>query len=210
MKISSITEPDSPRGRLLEAAAKLFRKKGYDRTTVRDIANEVGILSGSIFHHFRNKDEILRAVMSDCVENLLSSMADALRLAKTPEQRIRTMIHCELEAILGEKGNALTVLVFEWRALSKESQGSLLDRRHDYERLWQKELMAAAEAGITRRAIDPLILRRFLGGALYWTSNWYQEDGDYNLEQLTDQALQFIKSDNKISTDSEQQLEFSL
>ena len=188
------TAPDSPRGRLLEAAAKLFRAKGYDRTTVRDIAYEVGILSGSIFHHFRNKDEILRAVMSDCVENLLSSMEKSLRQATTPEQRIRAMIHCELEAILGNKGNALTVLVFEWRSLSEESQKALLDRRHEYEQLWQNELVKAASAGVTRQAIDPLILRRFLGGALYWTTHWYQEGGDYNIEQLTDQALLFIQN----------------
>ena len=190
-----VTDPDSPRGRLLEAAAKLFREKGYDRTTVRDIANEVGILSGSIFHHFRNKDEILRAVMSDCVENLLASMDKALNQAATPEQRLRAMIHCELAAILGEKGNALAVLVFEWRALSEEGQQSLLDRRHEYERLWQKELAKASEAGITRKTIDPLVLRRFLGGALYWTTNWYQKGGDYDIEQLTDQALLFITND---------------
>ena len=54
-----ISDPASPRGRLLAAAAKLFRAKGYSRTTVRDLAAEVGILSGSIFHHFNNKDEIL-------------------------------------------------------------------------------------------------------------------------------------------------------
>ncbi|WP_281647678.1 TetR/AcrR family transcriptional regulator [Parendozoicomonas sp. Alg238-R29] len=191
-----ITDPDSPRGRLLEAAAKLFRAKGYDRTTVRDIANEVGILSGSIFHHFRNKDEILRAVMSDCVENLLATMEQALKNTSTPKERIRAMIHCELEAILGKKGNALTVLVFEWRSLSEESQSSLLNRRHEYERLWQKELQTATDAGITRQALDPLILRRFLGGALYWTTNWYQDGGDYNIEQLTDQALLFIQSDS--------------
>ena len=46
---------DSPRGRLLSAAAHLFRDKGFDRTTVRDIAASVGIQSGSIFHHFKSK-----------------------------------------------------------------------------------------------------------------------------------------------------------
>ena len=54
---------DSPRGRLLSAAAQLFREKGFDRTTVRDIAAAVGIQSGSIFHHFKSKEDILYSVM---------------------------------------------------------------------------------------------------------------------------------------------------
>ena len=194
MNDSLITDPDSPRGRLLAAAARLFRSKGYDRTTVRDIANEVGILSGSIFHHFRNKDEILRAVMSDCVENLLIRMNLALQGASTPEQRLQAMIRCELESILGEKGNALTVLVFEWRALSEESQRALLDCRHQYERLWQKELKSATDAGLIRKTIDPLVMRRFLGGALYWTTHWFQEGGDYDIDQLTEQAMMLIRN----------------
>ncbi|POC72277.1 TetR family transcriptional regulator, partial [Vibrio vulnificus] len=55
-----LTDPESARGKLLQTAAHLFRSKGYERTTVRDLASAVGIQSGSIFHHFKSKDEILR------------------------------------------------------------------------------------------------------------------------------------------------------
>src|SRR5699024_6491414 len=54
---------DSPRGKLLSAAARLFRDQGFDRTTVRDIAREVGLQSGSNFHHFATKEDILQRVM---------------------------------------------------------------------------------------------------------------------------------------------------
>lgn len=55
-----LTDPDSARGKLLQTAAHLFRNKGFERTTVRDLASAVGIQSGSIFHHFKSKDEIDR------------------------------------------------------------------------------------------------------------------------------------------------------
>ena len=187
---SVLTEPESPRGRLLSAAAHLFRSKGYERTTVRDIAQEVGILSGSIFHHFRNKDDILRAVMSECVDRLLNHMNHSLQGISNPEERLRAMIRCELHAIFGQQGNALTVLIFEWRALSEESQQKLLEKRHAYERLWQDELKNASSR--LRADIDPLVLRRFLHGSLYWTTHWYQDGGDYNLDDLTEQALRLI------------------
>ncbi|MCL6271389.1 TetR/AcrR family transcriptional regulator [Sansalvadorimonas sp. 2012CJ34-2] len=189
-KTAKLADPESAKGRLLTAAARLFRTKGYERTTVRDIAQEVGILSGSIFHHFRNKDDILRAVMSECVERLLVQMEHALKGISNPQDRLRAMIRCELNAILGQQGNALTVLVFEWRALSDESQKALLEKRHAYERLWQNELKNAQND--LRADVDPLVLRRFLHGALYWTTHWYQEGGDFNLDDLTEQAMRLI------------------
>ena len=57
-----VTDPESARGKLLQTAAHLLRSKGYERTTVRDLAGAVGIQSGSIFHHFKSKDEILRSL----------------------------------------------------------------------------------------------------------------------------------------------------
>ena len=73
-----LTDPDSARGKLLQVAAHLFRNKGYERTTVRDLAGAVGIQSGSIFHHFKSKDEILRAVMEETIRYNTALMRAAL------------------------------------------------------------------------------------------------------------------------------------
>src|SRR5690554_7919155 len=64
-----VSASDSARGRLLREAARLFREKGYERTTVRDLAAAVGIQSGSLFHHFRTKEEILKAVMVETIRS---------------------------------------------------------------------------------------------------------------------------------------------
>src|SRR5690554_6288787 len=64
-----VSDPESARGRLLREAARLFREKGYERTTVRDLAAAVGIQSGSLFHHFRTKEEILKAVMVETIRS---------------------------------------------------------------------------------------------------------------------------------------------
>ena len=62
-----VTDPSSARGRLLSAAAHLFRLRGYDRTTVRDLGAALGIQSGSLFHHYKSKEEILKAVMRETI-----------------------------------------------------------------------------------------------------------------------------------------------
>ncbi len=186
----NFTDPDSPRGRLMRSAAQLFRAKGFDRTTVRDIAADVGIQSGSIFHHFRSKDDILRAVMEDCVFGLIKRINEALEGIESPRERLRAMIRCELEALRGDQGDALAVLVYEWRSLSDIGQQSLLEGRDAYERLWQAEMDNTA--GLLRQGINPFILRRFLHGALYWTTHWYQDDGQLSLDELTDMAMPMI------------------
>src|SRR5690606_35292686 len=101
-----VTDPESPRGKLLQEAARLFRRKGYERTTVRDLANAVGIQSGSIFHHFKSKEEILRSVMEETVIYNTALMESALAEAGSLRERVLALIRCELQSIMGEIGRA--------------------------------------------------------------------------------------------------------
>ncbi|MGB2249103.1 MAG: TetR/AcrR family transcriptional regulator, partial [Alcanivorax sediminis] len=93
---------DSPRGRLLSAAAHLFRDKGFDRTTVRDIAASVGIQSGSIFHHFKSKEDILYAVMEEVIHFNTARLQKAVAGEVTAEGRLRALIREELQSIVGD------------------------------------------------------------------------------------------------------------
>lgn len=186
----SITDPDSARGKLLQTAAHLFRSKGYERTTVRDLASAVGIQSGSIFHHFKSKDEILRSVMEETIRYNTALMEASLHEAGTLRERILALIRCELQSIMGGTGEAMAVLVYEWRSLSTESQQFILGLRDTYEQLWLEVLGEAKAAGYFKA--DPFILRRFLTGALSWTTTWFHPEGPMSLEQLAEEALSLV------------------
>lgn len=181
------TDAESPRARLLRVAAHLFREKGFERTTVRDIAAGVGIQSGSIFHHFASKDDILFNVMSETIVELTSRMERELANNNDPVTRLRALILCELQAVNGETSEAMAVLVYEWRSLSSAKQEQVLKLREYYEGLWLDVLQACAAAGQIRG--DTGMLRRFLTGALSWSVTWYRKDGSASLEDLADQAL---------------------
>jgi hypothetical protein len=99
-----ITDPDCARGKLLQTAAHLFRSKGYERTTVRDLASAVGIQSGSIFHHFKSKDEILRSVMEETIRYNTALMQASLAEASDLRGRVLALIRCELQSIMGGTG----------------------------------------------------------------------------------------------------------
>lgn len=186
----SITDPDSARGKLLQTAAHLFRSKGYERTTVRDLASAVGIQSGSIFHHFKSKDQILRSVMEETIRYNTALMEASLHEAGTLRERILALIRCELQSIMGGTGEAMAVLVYEWRSLSTESQQFILGLRDTYEQLWLEVLGEAKAAGYFKA--DPFILRRFLTGALSWTTTWFHPEGPMSLEQLAEEALSLV------------------
>ena len=182
-----INAPDSAKGRLLQAAATLFKDKGYERTTVRDLGKAVGIQSGSLFHHYPNKEAILRAVMEETILLNTELMKAALAQSQTPEDKVLALIQCELESVMGETGAAMTVLVYEWRSLNEENQQHILTLRDIYEGLWIDALTAAKESGSV--VIDPFVLRRLLTGALSWTVNWYRQEGDLTIDQLAQMAL---------------------
>ncbi|MCV6624048.1 MAG: TetR/AcrR family transcriptional regulator [Cellvibrionaceae bacterium] len=181
-----ITDPDSAKGRLLNASATLFKQKGFARTTVRDIAAEVGILSGSIFHHFPNKESILLAVMSEAIYLALARMRNAIEGEASIPKRFRALVRCELEAIHGFTGVGFTLLSSEWRYLSEASQKEVLKLRDEYEAFHRGVYAEAKEQGLIK--VEPFFLRHFLRGALAETANWFHLDGDYSLDELVEQV----------------------
>jgi AcrR family transcriptional regulator len=190
-----LTDPESARGKLLQMAAHLFRNKGYERTTVRDLASAVGIQSGSIFHHFKSKDEILRAVMEETIHYNTALMRASLAEASSVRERVLALIRCELQSIMGGTGEAMAVLVYEWRSLSDEGQAQVLALRDIYEQIWLQVLGEAKDAGYIRG--DVFITRRFLTGALSWTTTWFRAKGSMSLDQLADEALILVLEDQQ-------------
>lgn len=185
-----LVDPDSAKGRLLQEAATLFNEKGYERTTVRDLATAVGIQSGSLFHHFPNKEAILKAVMEQVVRFNTARMRIRLEAAHSTRDKLRALILCELESVVGVTSDAMTVLVYEWRSLSAENQAEILALRDVYEDLWLTTITDAKNEGLVTG--DPFILRRFLTGALSWTKTWYKTGGPMSVEELAEEALGLV------------------
>ncbi|AFU97603.1 TetR/AcrR family transcriptional regulator [Simiduia agarivorans] len=180
-----LNDPNSAKGNILRAAAALFREKGFNRTTVRDIAADVGILSGSLFHHFPNKEAILAQLMEELILLVDAEMQKQMASVDDPGDQLTALVHCELRAIYAEIGTGLSILVTEWRALSEASQARILGLRADYEARWLSVLSQLAEQG--RLTTEPFLARQFIRGAAMETWHWYKPDGRWNLAELAAQ-----------------------
>jgi AcrR family transcriptional regulator len=181
------TLDDSPRGRVLRAAAHLFRVQGYAGTTVREIAALVGIQSGSLFHHFRSKEEILFVVMREIIIYNTVVLQEVVEGITDPETKLRAVIKAELNAINGITRDAMTVLVFEWGSVSREHLEQLESLRQSYEEIW---IHALTEVRVNEAMVGtPTVRRSLLRGAIAWTATWYRRDGSLTIDGLAEIVL---------------------
>ncbi|MEH6643409.1 TetR/AcrR family transcriptional regulator [Vreelandella glaciei] len=181
----------SPRRKeLTRLAAQLFVQEGFDRTTVRMLAQEMGIKSGSLFHHFKDKQEILAAVIEEGTQNALMIARKALNeCAAEPEVRLRTMARAHLETLFTDR-NAHVVALFEWRRLDPAASAHLSHLRDAYEALWVAVIDDALEAGLIHG--DRFLVSRFVLGALNWTVRWYDPNGPRSPDNLADELVAMI------------------
>lgn len=101
-----------PGADLLPVSARL---KGFDRTTVCDIADAVGMRTGSPFYHFKNKQEILAAVMEEGLVAGLAAMERIVASELAPQEKFRALVRSDLETVLGDGQDFIPVLLYAWR-----------------------------------------------------------------------------------------------
>ncbi|GAB3538390.1 TetR/AcrR family transcriptional regulator [Noviherbaspirillum agri] len=183
-------EEDSRRSELIAKSAKLFREKGYDRTTVRDIAAAVGMQAGSWFYHFKSKQEILVAVMEQGMARSLQEIEDISARSLPPRDAFRALVLTHLKTLLAPHNDFIPVLLYEARSLDEESRAKIIAMTDRYEAVWDEVIDALQQSGdwVAPTKLD----RLFLFGALNWTAQWYRPGAGITLEDLADQAVQFL------------------
>lgn len=163
------------RGQVLNAAAKLFRHQGYVATTLRQIADAAGIQAGSIYYHFRSKDEILAEILDAGIDKVRKSVEDELsRLPAdaSARQKIGAAIQGHLRGLL-EHGDFTSASIRTYGQLPAELKRSNQARRASYSRFWDELLAEAAARGELRKGVDLHIARLVIVGALNWTVEWF-------------------------------------
>ena len=162
------------RDRLLDAAAKIFRERGYVATTMRAIAKEAGIEAGSIYYHYKSKDELISAVLDFGIAALLGSVKEviaALPADTPPRARIEKAIDAHVASIL-RYGDYMLAMRRVFGQVPDQIWKHHMALRENYGSLWHDILTDAREQKILRQDIDIKVARLFLLGGLNWTVEW--------------------------------------
>lgn len=181
----------SRREALLRAAARLFVEKGFEATTTRDIADAVGMRSGSPFYHFRSKQDLLKAAMAEGLETGYRRLQDAIAGIDDPEQRLRALIRTHLGNLLEGECEA-PMLLYESRSLDAAARAEIEAITDRYQKPWQTTLDELEASGKLRSSLPPV--RLFIFGMLNWTPQWYRPDGGLSLDQMTECAITILLS----------------
>ncbi len=190
----------SRRGEILVAAAELFRAKGYEATTIRDITTAVGIASGSTFCHFRSKREILDAVAIEGMRHVLSGAEAVVRRSLAPEECLRVLMRQHIGFLHDPPArDFVTVLLYESRALSVAAQKEVRLLMTRYEEIWKACLqgLATVPVGPVRESL----LHRLLFGALNWSVHWYSPGDDPPPEVLAEELAGLVLPAMRVSTE---------
>jgi TetR/AcrR family transcriptional regulator, cholesterol catabolism regulator len=176
---------------LVNTAARLFRKKGFDATSTRDIAAAVGMHSGSPFYHFKSKGALLNAVMEEGMRSALQRQAAALQEAGLSTAQapalLRVLIRNHFDVLLGPGSDFIPVMLYESRSITARQRGLLAKLQSDYEAVWEPVLAALAKAGQLKGPVK--LSRLLIFGALNWSVQWFDAKKDASLDDLTDAAM---------------------
>lgn len=178
------------RAELIEKSARLFREKGYDNTTVRDIAAAAGIQAGSWFYHFKTKQDILAAIMEQGMARSLAQIEAIADEALAPRQALHRLVEVHLHTLLAPDHHFIAVLLYEWRALDRPSRARIIDLKDRYEAVWDQVIAALHASGDW--AMPTKFDRLLIFGALNWTVQWYKPAQGAGVPELARQAVLFI------------------
>jgi AcrR family transcriptional regulator len=192
-RLGSTPGPEtSRRDELLAIAAGLFAERGFKNTTVRDIADAAGILSGSLYHHFDSKESMVDELL-DTFQTELWKSYDAIEASDaSPRAKLEAVVRASFEAI-GEHRSE--VAIFQSDALhlaTFERFSYLIDRNRKFRDLWTGLLEAGVASGELRADLDVALVYRFLRDTVWVAVRWYRPGGSLTPADVADQYLSIL------------------
>jgi len=184
--VSRRPEDAGRRAQLVRESARLFREKGYDATSVRDIAAATGLQSGSWVYHFRTKQDILAAVMEEGLQQALERIESIAREQLAPREHFRALLRTHLDTLLGPGQDFIPVLLYEWRSLESQQRPRVVALQKRYEAVWEQVITQLQRSGDW--ALPTRVDRLLMFGALNWIAHWYRPRGALDVAQLVAEA----------------------
>lgn len=184
---------------LVNAAARLFRRKGFDGTSTRDIAAAVGMHSGSPFYHFKSKGALLYAVMDEGMRSAIVRQTAALQAAEEAAPNAAALLHVlirnHFDVLLGPGSDFIPVMLYESRSITAKQRVSIAKLQSEYESVWEPVLQTLSQQGQLKSPVK--LARLLIFGALNWSVKWFDVKKDASLDDLADAAMALFIQDNK-------------
>jgi AcrR family transcriptional regulator len=191
----SVTEPatGTRRDELLAIAARLFAERGFRNTTVRDIADAAGILSGSLYHHFDSKESMVDEILQTFQEELFAGYEHILASNQSPRRKIEAAVRLSFEAI---DPHHHEVAIFQneadWLGGLGERFAYLAERHAQSRQVWMTLLREGMESGDLKSDLDLELAYRFIRDTVWVAVRWYRPGRELPARKVADQYLSIL------------------
>ncbi|WP_276496548.1 TetR/AcrR family transcriptional regulator [Pontibacter litorisediminis] len=187
-----------------QTATSLFKTKGYSATSMRDLANALGIEAASIYSHIKSKEEILQRVCFRMAQEFFEAI-DAAEAAEGPATaRLKRAIAAHVQ-VLTQNTAASAVFLHEWRHLSEPMLGTYLSLRDKYEARFRSIIRAGVANGEFAVPDEKFAVLTILSG-LNWIHTWYKPEGKMApaeiAENLSEMLLNGLRTNNQATQDT--------
>lgn len=172
------------------AAAKLFGRKGFAASSVRDIAQEVGLGAASLYNHMGSKDELLTTICFRCARSFEEGMKQIDSTLLDPLSKIRELIRLQISIALHDE-SSLTVFNDEWKHLQEPHLGEFLRLRRTYETSYLRIIRQGMDLGQIKPT-DPYLVFQMILSSLRWLHLNGTRKTRLNEVELTEQITSMI------------------
>jgi AcrR family transcriptional regulator len=187
MKQNRESKIGNQRERIITVASRIMSQKGYKGASLQEISELVGIHKTTIFHYFKNKEELLLAVLRIAIENVttqLERITDDKTLS--PEEKLKKAIFTHLDSMVKHLDN-VNVYHSEIRFLSNKNRRKYLDTRKYYASCFGKIIKEIKESNDRYfKGLDTKIVNFGILGMCNWVAKWYKESGSFKVEEIAD------------------------
>jgi AcrR family transcriptional regulator len=170
---------------VFEVAAEVFHRKGYDNTSMSDVATAAGLTKAGLYHHVSSKESLLYTVLDSGLDLTESYVMKPLEAISEPLDRLRMMIDLHLRLVLEERNLEVTGLLHECKTLSSSDRTRINRRKKEYVRMTTK-LIADVVKKHQIKDVDPKLAAFALLGMLNWTYQWYKTSGSSSREEIVE------------------------
>lgn len=194
--IDGVTQPDpsksARRTELLGLAANLFAERGLRATTVRDIADAAGILSGSLYHHFDSKEAMVDEILRGFLDDLFGRYREIVAAGIPARDTLEALVIASYESF-DQFHAAVAIYQAEAKRLSGTPRFDYIAKYNsEFRELWHQVLTNGVADGSFRPEMDIELAYRFLRDTVWVSVRWYQPGGRITVDNLAKQYLTIV------------------
>jgi AcrR family transcriptional regulator len=181
--IPVMTEPQDRRELIVATAAEMFARKGIKATTVREIADAVGVLSGSLYHYFKSKDEIVQEILVEFLVETRARYAEVLGRGDGVAETLRELVLASLR-VASQRPYATAIYQNQLQYLIDRPE--FKEGSAEVQRVWLELIARGVAEGVFRNDISPRVFYRLIRDAVWMSWRDQHSDKRYSIEQLAD------------------------